>query len=270
MDMMNTKAGKQYLISLSSALMGLLFIWPCSAFSAQNVSSLFSNMVYSGNYVIALGGGYAFGSDIGRSQYFPIENPDTDEFYYYAVNNNTKIKSLVDLFLGKEWMLSSPWALQVGVDFSQIRAFPVSGTLSQGIDTTSADQYSYSYSLLTRQLLAEGKLLYQLKDRYYPYFLLGLGAAFNKEYNYSAAVPSFTAFTRQYNNNAQTSFSYSVGFGIDATLIQNWRIGIGYRFSDIGKASLSPATINGVNVGGTLSQNHVYLSEVIAQLTWLI
>lgn len=217
--------------------------------------------------VLSLSPGIAISSELGSSKTFPIVNPDTDEFYVYSANHPAQTVGVFDGFIGAEWTFYPQWALQMGLGYNQAWNFQAKGSFLQGVDTQSEDQYSYHYNILTRQLLAEGKLLYQLKKRYHPYVLLGLGAAFNDASDYGTNVPPFLSFTRQYKDNTQTSFTYSVGVGIDVDVLEHLRLGIGYRFADFGQVKLGNATIDTTSVSGTLSQNHLYASEVLAQIT---
>lgn len=217
--------------------------------------------------VLSIGAGAAISSDIGKSKTFPIVNPITDEFYVYSAKSSNQIAGVFDGFIGAEWMFHPQWALQMGPGYNQAWNFRAKGSYLQGADPESADQYSYHYNILTRQLLAEGKLLYHFKPCYHPYVLLGLGAAFNDASDYGTNVPPFLTFTRQYKDNTQTSFTYTVGLGIDVDVLEHLRLGIGYRFSDFGQVKLGNATIDTTSVNGTLSQNHLYASEVLAQIT---
>ncbi|MEO7049215.1 MAG: outer membrane beta-barrel protein [Ferruginibacter sp.] len=160
--------------------------------------------------------------------------------------------------------------MQTGLGYDQASNFEAKGSLAQGADAQSEDQYSYHYSVLARQVLVEGKLLYRFRERYFPYFLLGLGTAFNKASSYGTNVPPFSTFTRQYQNNTQTSFSYAIGLGVDVDVINHLRLGIGYRFADFGQVQLGKSTIDTTSVGGTLTQTHLYANEILAQLTFVI
>lgn len=176
-------------------------------------------------------------SDLGESQNFPIINPVTDEFYNYSANNANQSSWLFDGFIGAEWTLWPNWLVQGGLGYNQATPFKARGILVQGADSISANTYSYQYGVLARQLLIEGKLLYTVKDYFHPYVLLGLGASFNRAYHYSTSVPPFLTFTRQYASHTETSFSYALGFGIDTEIVNNVRVGVGYRFVDLGQIS---------------------------------
>lgn len=220
--------------------------------------------------IIAIAGGISNSSDIGQSKNFPIQNPATDEFYNYSANSATQTSGLVDGFVGAELNIQPDWTLQTGIDYNQAAPFSAKGNLVQGADSASADLYSYHYGVLTRQLLIEGKLLYAIKERYHPYLMIGLGAAFNKSYHYYTNASPFLTFTRLYSDYSTTSFSYAAGIGLDMDVNPHLRLGIGYRFADLGNIQLGSAVIDTVHVAGTLSQSHLYTNEVLAQLTYIV
>lgn len=220
--------------------------------------------------IIALGAGTASSTNVGQSQYFPVQIPTSYQFFDYSANHATQTSALMDGFVGVEWNLQPNWALQAGLDYNQISPFSAKGTLLQGVDIESANSYAYYYGILAKQLLVEGKLLYAIKKHYHPYVLMGLGAAFNKAYNYYTNVPSFLTFTPTYNDHTTTSYSYAVGVGMDVDITPNLRLGIGYRFADLGKVQLGGASINGVALSDTLSQSRLYANEVLAQVTFII
>jgi opacity protein-like surface antigen len=250
----------------------ILFLFSTSAFAANDQKYDINGFSKTGLWraVVSVGAGAALSSDVGKSKTFPIVNPVTDEFYVYSANTRNQTVSVFDSFVGAEWAFHPNWSLQLGLGYNQAWNIDAKGSLLQGADSQSADQYSYHYSVLTRQLLAESKLLYRFRERYRPYALLGLGAAFNDASDYGTNVPPFSSFTRQYQNNTQTSFSYVLGLGVDVDVTNHLRLGIGYRFADFGQVKLGKSTIDTTSVDGTLSQTHLYTNEILAQLTFVI
>ena len=220
--------------------------------------------------VFTVGGGLAATTNLGESQTFPIQNPVTDEFYRYSPNNSWQTSFLAEGFVGVERILTSDWAIQAGFDYNQITSFSVRGTLVQGADAQSADTFNYHYDILSKQALFAVKMLYSFQDRFHPYLFAGLGVTFNDINQFSTNVPPFLTFTRMYSGNSSTESSYAVGVGVDVDINQHTRVGIGYRFTDLGQIQLNHATINGLSVNGTLSQNHLYVNELLAQFTLMI
>jgi opacity protein-like surface antigen len=220
--------------------------------------------------VASLGGGAILTSTVGQGQSFQISNPITNEFYYYHADKPSQDGIFFEIFLGGEWLLKHNWNLQAGVDFDQVyTSYNSSGTFLQGADIPSADQYNYNYSAISRQVLAEIKLLYNTQTLFHPYLLLGVGGAFNSAYSFNTSVPPFLTFTREFSDNTNFGFSYNAGLGLDLDLTEDLRLGVGYRFTDLGKIALGAASINNIPISGTLTQTHLYSNELLAQLTFL-
>lgn len=219
--------------------------------------------------VLALAAGNAYTLNIGESKNFPIQNPLTSEFYFYSANKQTQPTFFWDMFVGGEWLYRAPWSIQAGLDYNQSSQLTSKGMFTQGADIISEDFYTYQYDIVTRQLLLQGKMLYTYKERFHPYVLAGVGASFNTACHYSTNVPLTLTFTRQYASHTSSSFSYALGLGVDADLTDHLRLGVGYRFTDLGQAQLGNAIINVTSVPGTLSQSHLYTNEVLVQLSAL-
>jgi opacity protein-like surface antigen len=252
----------------------ILFIGVISLGGLVNAASA-ASYAYAGQQknwypIAAFSAGAAMTSNLGESKTFPIQDPTTDQFFTYTVKSGSQSSANLGGFLGAEWPIHSSWALQAGIDYNQTAPYKVSGVLVQGADTISADTYNYYYHISTKQLLAEGKLSYLLSNCLRPYVLVGLGAAFNSAYNYYTTVPPFLTFTRMYKDNNTTAFSYAFGVGIDADIAPHVRLGVGYRFADLGKINLGSATIDTTSVSGTLTQSHLYSNQVLGQLTFVL
>ena len=220
--------------------------------------------------VIGVGGGASSTIDLGQSKIFPLINPLTDEFYNYSPTNRTQTQGMFEIFLGAEHSVFSSLLLQAGLVYSQMGTFQSKGNFVQGADLQSANQYSYAFNAVTRQLLAQAKLMRPYHDKFYPYALLGLGSSFNTASNYSTNAPPFLTFTRNYFNNTSSTFAYRVGLGVDIDVTPHARLGIAYRLSNLGGVSLGAASINQQNVSGTLSQSNLYSNEVLFQLTYIM
>lgn len=220
--------------------------------------------------IIGVGGGVAITANLGQQQSFPIENPLTDERYDYLPGNKVQTQGLFEIFLGAEYSIHQNWRTQVGLAYNQTGTYNNAGLFVQGADPDSSQQYTYSYQVVLRELLAQTKLMYTYRDKFYPYVLLGLGGSFNKASLFSTNVPPFLTFSRDYANNTARSFAYKVGLGSDVDIMTNTRIGVAYRFSGFGAISLGSAHIDGSAVSGTLSQSNLYVNEVLIQLTYVI
>lgn len=248
------------LYSVSFFIMTGAAVFPATSFAGSFFDANLWHPVLGGE------SGVAIISDAGKSQSFPIQDPAVDQFYNYSAKHKTKTPVIYGGYLGAEWRGSSHFGIEFDVSYMQSSSFSVSGTLTQGVDVQSEDSYTYKYKMRIRQLLAEEKFQYILKW-FRPYVLIGLGASFNVANNYSTNVPTSLAFTRMYKSHSSACFSYAVGAGIDFAIVKCLRIGVGYRFTDLGKVSLGSANIDGVSVSGTLSQPHIYANEISGKLT---
>ncbi len=248
-------------------LAGAISLFASQSIFAGAMSS--ANESPSSRVVVSLGGGAAFTNDLGQSQTFPIVNPLTDSFYIYTPNRSNQTSGLFDSFIGLERLFNPQWAVQIGLGYVRSGNLSVQGALLQGADIPSANQFAYEYSVITNQLMAEGKLLYQFRESFHPYLFLGVGGASNKAQDYTTTVPPFLTFTREYADNTHNSFTYAAGVGVDMDVANHLRLGLGYRYADLGKAQLGNATIDTSFVSGTLSQTRIQINELIAQLTFL-
>ena len=222
------------------------------------------------NPVFALGIGSSSVSAINQSQSFPIQNPITDEFYEYTAQHSSRNSALFEIFIGAESDLNARWKIQPGVDFNTTpRPFSAEGIFVQGADVQSADVFGYHFNAVSQQLMASAKLLYQFHSKYHPYVFAGLGASFNRAYNYHTTVPYYLTFTRMYQDNTHTSLSYSLGLGVDVAITSSMRFGLGYRYTDLGSLKLGNAFIDTTQVSGTLTNAKLHSNQFLVQATWI-
>ncbi len=247
---------------------GLVLFSPVfAASSATPFNNYFNHSIW--HPMLTLTAGAAFNSDAGHSQNFPA----TDEifsFFNYAANNTHQTLAIFGGFVGAEFLLHPKWDLQAGLAYYQPSTFHTNGIVTQGIDPDSENLYTYKYAIQSRQLLAESKLLYHCRY-FHPYLSAGIGAAWNRSQSFAVNIqPPFTTLSNQFNNNTMTSFTYSVGLGLDVDMTKQARIGIGYRFADLGKSKTGNGIIDDVITQNTLSQSHLYTHEILAQLTFIL
>jgi opacity protein-like surface antigen len=217
---------------------------------------------------ITVSGGWST-AQVGKTQTLTM-NGDFTTYQYYKNGSNSN-RGMGGAFLGTEIPLRPQWDLQAGLGFYQPASFSTGNSiLIQGVDAPSSNQYIYSYKVKSSQLLAEGKLLWRVKEFFHPYATFGLGVAFNDSSNYTTNVPPFVTFTPQFTNHINAAFSYSVGLGMDLDVYKKWRVGAGYRFTDLGKANLGLGPLDVTPFTSSLSQSHLYAQEVVAQLSYFL
>ncbi|MDA8561825.1 hypothetical protein N9L02_01780 [Gammaproteobacteria bacterium] len=216
-------------------------------------------------HVIAtLTGGAAF-TQIGQSKTFY----DDSSFYTYSSNSSTHSQAMWGGSIGEELRLFPDWALQLNLAYYQIYSYTSSGTVTQGVDTATAEIFPYQYEIIARQYLLESKILLDKNNRFHPYILGGIGASFNSASDY-IANPGLITFTPQFENKTNISFSYSAGAGVDFDISKYARFGIGYRFAGLGNAKLGKGMINTAQITNSYGQENVNAQEAIAQITFII
>jgi opacity protein-like surface antigen len=223
--------------------------------------------------LITVGAGIAFTNSVGDSEYFAeTGEPGVTEYYDYSPKGDTQNKGLIDLLVGAEWAFNPNWALQAGLGYNQVGTYTAKGTLSQGfVGLGSPEVYSYQYNIALQSLLVEGKVLYTLNQNphLHPYVSFALGGARNKAYAFETSVNPQETSTRNYQGNAKNSFTYAAGLGLDVDVTKHTRVGLGYRYADLGRVELGDANVNGVPVSGTIDQRRLHANEALAQFTYL-
>jgi opacity protein-like surface antigen len=68
-------------------------------------------------------------------------------------------------------------------------------------------------------------------------------------------------------SNTTTTFTYTLGVGLERHLNQHWQAGIGYEFADWGNSQLIRASGQTLNNG--LSFSHLYTNGLLFNLTYL-
>ena len=205
-------------------------------------------------------------SQLGQTQSFtPLDLCS----YHYKPNDANTTNMLWGGFVGSEVKRSPSWGFIAGLGYYQPNSLSTRGVLIQGADLESNDTYSYRYQTDSQQLLAEGKLYWIAKEKIQPFLMVGIGAALNKTFNYQTNVPPFLEFTPAFSNHTQTNFTYAVGSGIDVNLSKSLRMGVVYRFTDLGSANTSSAQIDEIPISSTLKQSHLYANQILAQFTFI-
>jgi opacity protein-like surface antigen len=131
------------------------------------------------------------------------------------------------------------------------------------------DFFDYKYKVLNQRVLWENRWLAELNEVFLVYFMGGIGASFNKAYDFeetnNGIAPNF--FTNPpFEEKTTTSFTYSLGFGFEAEITDELRVGIGYQYSDLGKVELGK--IDAPDMDDHLSIDNSPTQEVFLSLTY--
>lgn len=216
---------------------------------------------------VAITGGAAFVSGLNSSTQFPIGLSQYD----YVGNRDDATRGVFGGLLGVETMIQEDWFFQIGAAYYQFSNIPVAGNLTQGVDPASSDEYEYEYNITSYQGLLEAKLLGEWEG-FYPYISAGAGMVFNNAKGYDTTLTTYDScdcsLTPSYGNYTQTSFSYTLGAGIDYDIAPYLRFGVGYRYTDLGEAQLDHGELAGTELTETLNSVDLKAQQVIAQLTY--
>lgn len=245
----------------------LLFTSTCMALDLFNFDNV--NPYNNWHPILTIGGGKSSSTSSNTGAAYPVLDPETDEFYVYSSSKNSSKPAVIDAFMAVESPNCSNWIFQLGLGYNQAGNFLLKGTFLQGADAQSADLYNYKYTVMARQVLAEGRILYQIAHRFYPYLMLAGAVNANRAYGYQTSIPPFTTFTRLPHQNLQASIGYNLGVGFDMALNDFIRLGVGYRFVDFGEVKFGKTTINSTTYSTTLPSFNLNANEYIAQLTFL-
>lgn len=118
-------------------------------------------------------------------------------------------------------------------------------------------------------MVATGKLLSSYQQKYHPYLSGELGASFNRAFAYNEMpLIEQAGSMAPFRDHTRSAFSWGVGVGVDMDVRSGLRVGVGYQFVDLGKASLgtSPAQ----DTLETLNISHLYDNQLRFQLIALI
>lgn len=205
------------------------------------------------------------------------------EVFLYDTQYNNQAIGFGGGFLGIEHRLFQYDGLfyQFGVEYDYFSNINTSGLNTVGIENATVTMYNYAWQLQVQQVLAVGKIYATVESTlfnhqaFFPYFSVGLGGAFSNAKNFSAVAlqPPGVNITPTYSNDTQSYFSYNLGLGVDAPVYQNFRVGLGYRFSDFGNSSLGvgQVAINQyiVPTTFTLRASHTYANQFLAQISYV-
>lgn len=216
---------------------------------------------------LSLYGGFATVNG-GTTQTLTMDGDFTTYQYFAKRTGGEAI--LLGGTIGAGVELNSKWDLQLGVSLYRGENFSSTGILVQGVDSQSADRFNYSYHLKSSQLLLEGKLLRVFNKIYWPYLSLGLGATVNKASDYQTNVPRFLTFTPYFADHKVTRFAYSLGTGIDVAVHEKIRLGIGYRYVDLDKASLGNGLIDITPITKTLIHSNIHMHQALLQISYVV
>lgn len=215
--------------------------------------------------VVSLTGGFAMLSKISNSTNINIPEQGSNTYTNHTSASNPL---LLGVFAGVEFSPQNTLIYQVGLSYSLLSSRKINGTLYQ-LSDPSLGNFDYQYSVASQVLLLDSKLLFTTHKIFHPYVSLGLGTASNRASGYSQTANTPGAFDPDapFSNGTSSGFAYALGFGVDTNVAKNFRIGLGYRYANLGNVKLgSSATLS----SGAPETSSLNTNEILLQLTYVI
>ena len=199
----------------------------------------------------------------GSTQTFYMA-PEIDKTFVAKHATNTLING--ELFVGIEKPFMNMFQGQLGLAFAASGNATLSGIIWDDADS-EFDNYSYQYQVRHAHLAIKGKLLADHKSVLIPWVSGSMGVGFNQSYGFNNVplIPE-AIMMPNFSSKSQTSFTYTVGTGLQTSFDAHWQLGIGYEFSDWGRSHLGLAAGQTINSG--LGLNHLYTNGLVGVLSY--
>jgi opacity protein-like surface antigen len=232
---------------------------------AGDVGPISNDQFYSGtHFVLTIDGGAAWPQNVGAQTFYLA--PGIIKTYDPTVS--TDAMGIGEVFIGEQHAITTRIQGQLGLAFGITSNFHQSGDIWEDANP-DFNNYLYQYAVDQKRIAVKGKLLtmpmnYQLS----PYVAGSAGVGFNHLHGYSS-TPKIEEESIQppFGPHTTTSFTYTLGAGLQREINTHWGFGMGYEFSDLGKSWLSRAAGQSLNQG--LGFSHLYTNGIIASLTYL-
>jgi len=200
----------------------------------------------------------------GETQTFFL-TPDITKTY--VAQKSSKALASGELFLGVQRSFSSQLQGQLGLALAATSNAKMQGIIWDDADP-EFDNYSYQYKVQHSRVALKGKLIADQGYWLMPWLSGSVGVGFNRAHSFSNTPLFFEALpNNNFSDNTKTSFTYTLGAGVQKTLNQHWQAGLGYEFADWGKSQLGRAVGQTLNSGLALS--HLYTNGILFNLTYL-
>lgn len=219
-------------------------------------------------FVVALSAGptWTFGNE---SETFYLQ---PDVIKTYQASNHTVTFASGEIFLG--WQnqlcitsLNQSLLSQIGVAFAAAGNAELSGNIWEDANP-EFDNYSYYYKINHAYFAIKGRLIANNASPIEPYITASIGVGYNRAYNFDivAKIPEEVP-APAFRSNTMTTFSYTLGIGVQTNFSSPLQVAIGYEFADWGKVQLARAEGQTLNHG--VSLNHLYANQLQITLIYI-
>ncbi|MDR3442570.1 MAG: outer membrane beta-barrel protein [Legionella sp.] len=215
--------------------------------------------------VLTLSAGPAWSNNNGKTQTVFLQS---DIEKTYAAKKRSSTLGTGELFLGVQKLVHERVLGQLGVAVAAASNIKLAGDIWEDADP-EFNNFTYAYNVNQLRVAAKGKLLANWEHSVAPYISGSLGVGFTNAHNFSITPKIFEEIPapgfRRHNN---TTFSYTVGAGLQKSINNNLQAGIGYEFADWGKSHLRRAPGQTLNSGLHLSS--IYTHELQFSLSYIV
>lgn len=243
------------------------FLWVLSAslFTGSALSGTMGPVTQKSDWTwvgtISAGPVWASG---GSTQTFYL-TPEIEKTY--VADKSTHALFDGEVFLGLQKLLTQTVQGQLGLAVAATSNASLSGAIWDDADP-EFDNYTYRYKIQHTHVAVKGKLLADAGYWLIPWVSGSIGVGFNNAYSFNDTPTLFEALPNpHFASHTQTSFTYTVGAGVQKAINQHWQVGVGYEFADWGKSGLGRASEQTLNHG--LALNHLYTNGVLFNFTYL-
>ena len=172
----------------------------------------------------------------------------------YVANRASKALASGELFAGMQKNFPKNTQVQLGLAIAASSNANLSGAIWDDADP-EFNNYIYSYKIQHTRVAVKGKVLVDNGFWLTPWVSGSLGVAFNNAHAYSNTPTIFQAVENpNFASHTRTSFTWTLGAGVQKALNNHWQVGVGYEFADWGKSQLGRAAQQTLNKGPYLSQ----------------
>lgn len=199
----------------------------------------------------------------GKTQSFYL-TPEIEKTY--AAHQSTNTLANGEFFIGVQKKLSTTMQIQLGIDVAATSDASLSGLIWDDTDPRFAN-HSYQYKIQHSHVAVKSKILMDKGYWLTPWISSSLGVGFNSAHAFQNTPLIYEAIVNpNFASHTQTSFTYTLGAGVQRALNQHWQVGVGYEFADWGKSQLGRAAEQTLNNG--IGLNHLYTNGILFNLTY--
>ncbi|MCX7090622.1 MAG: outer membrane beta-barrel protein [Legionellales bacterium] len=163
--------------------------------------------------------------------------------------------------------LNAQFTGQFGLALAASSNANLNGDIWQDADP-DFNNFSYKYQVSHTHVAVKGKLLVDVGQVVKPYVSGSLGVGFNRAHNFTITPKLFQQIAPlAFQSNTTTSFTYTLGAGIQKSLNEHWQAGLGYEFADWGNSQLARATGQSLNSG--LSLSNLYTNSLQFSVSYI-